>query len=193
MITLDAFNYWVALGSVFLQLGTVYLFIEYFFLKEKYLSPYVGRFALEIVFLAAIASETLTLVYSEVFGFVPCALCWIQRGLLFSLMIICAVAWWKRLGKKNTAVRDTSIADYGIGLSVVAGVIALYQHYVQMGGSEFVTCPTSGGDCAQRLVFEFGYVTIPLMSLAVFAFFIVVFLIYRRKYADAVDRESCFS
>lgn len=181
MIELANYNYWLALGALFLQCLTAYLFVEHFFLKEKYLSLYVARFALGIVCAVGVATSALSLAYSEFFGFVPCGLCWIQRGFLYSVTIISGIALWKTY----TGARDTSIADYGIGLSLVAGAVALYHHYIQMGGSALVGCPTAGigANCTRRLVFEFGYITFPLMAFTVFAFFIAIFLVYRRRYA----------
>ncbi len=178
IMTLAEYSYWTALGTLFLQLGVVYLCVEYFFLKEAYVFPYIARFAPTIVFVVSGVSLVLTLVYSEFFGLIPCGLCWIQRGLLFSLCIICAIGAWRNWRGE----REMSIAEYGMGLSVVGALIGLYQHYVQMGGSELVTCPTAGAgaDCAQRLVFEFGYITFPLMSATTFLFFIIIFLIYRK-------------
>ena len=185
-LSLDAYSYWVALGTVFVQCVTAYVLFEYFFLKEKYLSPYIERFALEIICVAGLASVVFSFVYSEVFGLIPCALCWILRGLLCAVVIISGTAFWKKYrrmhGCAHGDVHERAVADYGIVLSSIAGVIALYGHYLQMGGSALVTCPTAGAgaECAQRLVFEFGYITIPLMSLTTFVFFIVVFCIYRR-------------
>lgn len=178
MTPVETYSYWVALGALFLQCVTIYLFIEYFFLKEKYLSLYITRFGLAIVCIVGIISAALSLTYSEFFGFIPCGLCWIERGFLYTLTILSGMALWK----KYTGVRDTAIADYGIGLSIIAGATAFYHHYGQMSGGAFLVCPTAGvgADCARRLVFEFGYITFPLMAFTAFAFFIAVFLIYRR-------------
>lgn len=176
MITLiSSLNYWLALGTVGLQLVTAYLVIEHFFLREKYLSPYVARFAWWIVVLGGLASVAFTLVYSEVFGFVPCGLCWLQRVFLYPLPVIALVALWHR-------ARSVVVADIGIVLSALGAVVALYQHYLQMGGSALVTCPTAGvgADCARRILFEFGYVTFPLMAASLFVFFVTVLLVYRK-------------
>jgi disulfide bond formation protein DsbB len=180
MIELAEYSYWVALGALFLQCVTVYLFVEYFFLEEKYLTPYIVRFGLALVCVVGAVSAILSLGYSEVFGFVPCGLCWIERGLLYSLSILSGMALWK----KYTGVVDTAIADYGIGLSIIAGAVSFYHHYGQIAGGAFVVCPSAGAgaDCARRLVFEFGYMTLPLMAFTTFAFFIAIFLIYRRAY-----------
>ena len=169
-------NYWLALGGIALALATAYLLIEHFLLRgERVLTPYVRRFGLWAVLLVALASVVLTLVYSEVFGFVPCGLCWLQRIFLYPLPLVMAVALWHR-------TREKVVADIGIALSSLGAVVALYQHYLQMGGSELVTCPTAGAgtDCAQRILFEFGFVTFPLLSAIVFVFVIAVLLVWRK-------------
>jgi disulfide bond formation protein DsbB len=74
--------------------------------------------------------------------------------------------------------KDKTIARYGIVLSVPGLIVGLYQHYLQMGGSELLACPTAGpgADCAKRILFEFGFMTFPLMSAALFAFLIILYL-----------------
>lgn len=177
---LDVYSYWVALGALFFQCATAYLLVEYFFLKEKYLSPYVVDFGLWAVFLVGLAAASLSLTYSEYFGFVPCGLCWVERGFLYSLIVISGVALWKNW----TGSRDAAIADYGIALSLVGAVISFYHHIGQMTGGTLVVCPTAGtgADCARRLVFEFDYITLPLMAFTTFVFFIAVFLMYRGEH-----------
>ena len=180
--SLETYSYSVALGALFLQLVTVYLLIEHFFLTEKYLAPYARRFGVEIVFTVGIVSAAFSLIYSEVYGFIPCGLCWVERGILYSLIVFSGTALWKSLGNSRLVARAVEIADYGIVLSVIAGAISLYHHYGQMTGGGLI-CPTAGvgSDCARRLVFEFGYITLPLMSFTAFAFFTVVFWVYRRE------------
>lgn len=177
MIPLETLNYWLAMGAIALQLVTLYILVEHFFLKEKYVTPYLHRFGLHIVFLVSASASLLTLVYSEVFGFVPCGLCWFERVFLYPVAIISLVA----LYKVRHGVRDTAIADYGIALSGIGAIIATYHHYLQMGGSALIACPTAGEgvDCAKRVIFEFGYVTFPLMAAVIFAFIIMVLLVYR--------------
>lgn len=168
-------NYYLALGGLLLAFAAAYLLVEHFFLIEKPLAPYVRRYGLWLVLLVGGASVALTLLYSEVFGFVPCGLCWLQRVALYPLPLLAAVALWR-------GARERIVADFGIALASLGGVIALYQHYLQMGGTELVTCPTAGvgADCAKRILFEFGFVTFPLLSAVTFLFFIAVFLVWRR-------------
>lgn len=176
---IDTLNYWLALGTILLQGVTVYLLAEHFFLKKKYLTPYIQRYGMWVVAGVGVVSVILTLVYSEVFGFVPCGLCWLQRVFLYPLPLLAVLALWYRA----RSLPDRFAADFGIVLAVLGGTIALYQHYLQMGGAALVTCPVAGvgADCARRILFEFGYITFPLMSFSVFAFIATVLVLYRAR------------
>lgn len=174
---IESLNEALALGTVVLQVITVLLLLDHLLNDRRYFGRFIAQFGYWIVFLGASAGAALTLIYSEVFGFEPCGLCWLQRIALYPLVVIFAIALWKR---------DALAALYGIALSTIGAVIALYQHYLQMGGSEFVKCPvvSTGADCAQRFLFEFGYITFPLMAFSLFVFFIVVLLIHRKERRD---------
>ncbi len=169
-------NYWLALGVIGLQLGAAYLLIEHFFLTERYVGPYVQRYALWIVLALSLAASALTLVYSEAFGFIPCGLCWMERVFLYPITFAVALA----LLRERTEGYARAIAELGMVLSTVGGIIALYHHYLQMGGTALGACPTAGegADCAHRLIFEFGYVTFPLMAASVSLFLFVVLMLY---------------
>ncbi len=80
---------------------------------------------------------------------------------------------WLALYKK-----DRGIAVYSIFLSVIGAVIALYQHYLQMGGGEIIPCLANSESvsCAVRDFFEFGYITYPLMSFTGFLLVIALML-----------------
>jgi len=149
------------------------LYLLYDYKTGKSLKQYIDTFGLKIAFLLTLFGSAMTLFYSEVIGYVPCGLCWLERMMLYPQVIILAIAW-----KYNDflAVRHT------VGLSVIGFIISLYHHYIQMGGSEFVACPTSGVSCSKRLVFEYGFVTFPLMATILFGFLIILYLyIYKLK------------
>ncbi len=181
-LPLDAYNYWVALGAVLLLCGALYLLVEHFFLAEKSVAPFLRRWGWHAAFAVALAAAVGSLMYSETFGFVPCGLCWVQRGFVYSLIVLTALALWKQ----GCGTLHPSAADYGLGLSLTGAAIALYGHLVQMGKAALVVCPEAGvgADCARRLVFEFGFVTLPLMSFAVFALVSAVFLVWRTASQD---------
>ncbi len=166
-------NYLLALGIIGMQVGAVYLLYAYFTRKSDILSL-VSRYALPATFILSLSGALLTLIYSEIFGFIPCGLCWLERVFLYPIVLLSGIALWKK---------DAGIADYILGLSIVGALIALYHHYIQMGGSAFIACPAvgEGADCAKRIIFEFGYITFPLMAFSLFAFIWVIMFIARRK------------
>ncbi|HEX4799271.1 MAG TPA: disulfide bond formation protein B [Candidatus Paceibacterota bacterium] len=106
----------------------------------------------------------LTLLYSEVFGLVPCGFCWLERMMLWTQVPLVLTALY---------FKERFMPRHGIVLSWIGLVISLYHHYIQMGGSSFIACPSSGGDCAKRFMFEFGFVTFPLLAAILFAFLVV--------------------
>jgi disulfide bond formation protein DsbB len=165
--TIELLNFILALGGVAMAFGAIVLFYD---LKSKTFSlrnP-VTHFGLLGAFAISAVSMVMTFVYSEVFGFVPCGLCWLQRVFLYPQVILLGMALWRK---------DKNIAVYGIGLSIPGLVISLYQHYLQMGGSELIGCPTAGAgaNCAERILFEFGFMTFPLMSAFLFLFLIALY------------------
>src|SRR3989344_4114948 len=178
MYNVETINYWLALATLVMQIiGTA--FLSLFFLQRKFtdLAPtanFLGKRGLWIGFLLTIGGVAISLFYSEILGVLPCGLCWLQRVFLYPQALLFAVAIWKS---------DRSVADYSIVLQIFGGVIALYQHYLQMGGASILPCPAvaTGVDCAQRYLFEFGYITFPLMSFTIFAFLIILMLFVRKR------------
>ena len=175
MYPVESINYVLALGTVAVQIAALALLALWFFRKKTGFAEqaeFVGRWGLWLGFVLSAVGVILTLFYSEILGFAPCSWCWVQRIFLYPQAVIFALALWKK---------DTRIADYSIALSIFGLVVALYQHYLQMGGHSVIPCPANPGasDCAQRFLFEFGYVTFPLMAFSVFAFLIVLMLFVR--------------
>lgn len=155
----ETLNFYLALGGVIAFLCASILIID--LKRERALSPLINRFGLHVLLAIAFASSVMALVYSEVFGFVPCGLCWMERIFLFPQVFLLLGALY---------FRDVLIARYGLILSSVGFIIAIYHHYLQMGGSAFVKCPAAGSvDCAKRIMFEFDFMTFPLLAAAGFA------------------------
>ncbi len=170
MITIELiqqYNFVLALFGI----GAILLSVVFFYdsSRTRYLTTIIKQYGLLIAFLVTSLSAILTLVYSEVFGFIPCGLCWFERIMLYPQVLLLGTALY---------IKDRTVPYYGIVLSVFGFLISLYHHYIQMGGSEFVRCPTagSGADCAKRFFFEFNFMTFPLLSAILFAFLIVLYL-----------------
>lgn len=79
--------------------------------------------------------------------------------------------------------RDKNIFNYVLPLSIIAGIIGLYQSYVNLGGSSILPCTAVGSACSKVYVLEFGYITIPMMSLTI-AIYLVVISLFGKFYAQ---------
>lgn len=164
--TVETLNFLLAAGGVVLLALSAALLVDIFFYGRKCFSEIAKKHGMYIAALLTILGSVMTLIYSDVFGFVPCGLCWLQRVFLYPQAFITTTA---------LIIKDKTAALYGIVLSVPGLLVSLYQHYLQMGGAEIVGCPVSDGDCAKRIVFEFGFMTFPLMSAALFLFLILLY------------------
>ncbi len=158
-------NWFMAIGAILLFALTLLVLVDY--KTKQYFTLYVERFGMYVALLLSTGSVFMTLLYSEYFGIMPCGLCWLERVALYPQVALIAGAIY---------FKDSMMPKHGIILSVFGLIISLYHHYIQMGGSEFVKCPTSGVDCAKRFLFEFDFVTFPLLAAILFAFLIVLYL-----------------
>jgi disulfide bond formation protein DsbB len=178
ILPVDLLNYWVGVSTLGMQAGALLLLAVYLLRKRipdlQEVGEFVGKWGLWLGFILTLGAMVMSLYYSEVLGFAPCGLCWVMRVFTYSQVVLFAVALWKR---------DRSVADYSIALSIFGMIVGLYQHYLQMGGTDVLPCPATSNiasDCAQRILFEFGYITFPLVGVSLFAFLIIVMLFVRR-------------
>jgi disulfide bond formation protein DsbB len=156
----ETLNFYLALDGILGFLLAVILIIDLY--RERALVNVVKKYGLYVAFLVATGASTMALIYSDVFGFDPCGFCWLERVFLFPQVVLLLTAIY---------FKDQLIARYGLPLSLIGFVISLYHHYLQMGGNAFVKCPASGTvDCAKRIMFEFDFMTFPLLAAAGFAF-----------------------
>ncbi|MDB5237787.1 MAG: thiol-disulfide oxidoreductase-like protein [Candidatus Kaiserbacteria bacterium] len=165
----------MALGSVALNvaliLGTIVACVPAW---RARVFPTVRNNARVIVFLLSALSVAGTLLLQYAGALNPCVLCWWQRVFMYPIVIISFIAFLK-----NTDF--SGIADYVLAMSVVGGAIALYQHLLQVLPSGLLIPCDAAGDCSVRSVFKFGFVTIPWMALSVFAVFVLIAIIARKK------------
>jgi disulfide bond formation protein DsbB len=164
-------NSLVGLGTLVAELVLVVLVVLYF-KRDARLEAVVVHHAPVLVFLIAVIGTVLSLIYSEFFGILPCALCWFQRIFLYSGLVVAAVALY---------VRDTRAYRYLLPLSALGALTGLYHHALQMWGAGIMPCPASGGDCAKRIIFEFGHVTFPWAAFVSFALIVILMLYVRRS------------
>src|SRR3990167_8456028 len=108
---------------------------------------FIGKHSLVLGFLVSLTAVAGSLFYSEIMGFEACILCWWQRVLIYPTVFIFAVALW----------RKERLAYYYVVLPVVlAGIIAVYQSYVYLGGSSFLPGTSQEGVFSNILMMVFG-------------------------------------
>jgi disulfide bond formation protein DsbB len=150
-------NLIAALGTLSIgAVAVVALITHAFSRKEAHpLLDSVSKHLLWIGFSIALLGTLVSLLYSGVIGYAPCQLCWWQRIAIYPQVLLYAVA---------LVTRDRGVFRYALALSIMGLVVALYHNYIDWGGSEFIVCDAAVS-CTARYVYEFGFVTIPLMSL----------------------------
>lgn len=127
----------------------------------------IGKHAVLLGFLASLSAIGGSLFYSEMMGFTPCTLCWWIRVGLYPLAGIFGVALFK--GERG---RDSFA--YALPLVLFAFVISLYYSYFSLGGVSLLPCTAGEGSCNQIFVKEFGYITIPMMSLTLVVYILFI-------------------
>ena len=184
------FNKLIGIGTLVIHiiLGLALIIFIYAKINKKKLPDFVhdsNKFLSEngiaLSFLIALGASIGSLVYSEIIGLPPCDLCWYQRALIYPQVIILGVA----LLKKNR-----EIFDYVLGLNIIGILIGGYQYIMQIIGYSG-PCPVSGiVDCFTKDVFEFGYITIPMMSITVFVIVIVLTFMAKNKPLEKVSKNE---
>ena len=168
----------LGLGTLLLQIAIITLVISYFYYKNKHQSriykevtKFVRQNSILLAFLIVLSGTIFSLIYSNIIGYAACELCWYQRILIYPQVIILGVALIKK--QKN-------IFDYVIGLNILGLIIAVYQYYLQMSGNN-TACGTTGILCSSIYVLEFGYITIPMMSITLFISLIFLTYIWKHE------------
>lgn len=142
------------------------------------------RAALGLAALVAAGAMVGSLYFSEHVGFVPCKLCWYQRICMYPLVLILGIA---------AVRRDRSIYMYVVPLASIGAVVSTYHSWIQAypptAGTSFCTVDAP---CTERYIWEFGFVSLPLMALCGFVFIITMVIMARslgRDMAAEADSE----
>jgi disulfide bond formation protein DsbB len=137
----------------------------------KLIIPALKKNALPLAFIISLTAMLGSLYFSEVRGFAPCLLCWYQRVFMYPLPFIFGVALYKK-------TRD--VVYYAMPLAVIGGLIAAYHYYLQVNPNPLAPCAAIGFavSCSDRFTTNFGYITIPWMSLSAFVLITVLLVIF---------------
>jgi len=137
---------------------------------QSWARDFINKNVLNLLLGISLSAVLGSLAYSNILNFPPCDLCWIQRIFIFPQPILLIMARWKS---------DINMVLYLFPLSIIGGVVALYQSLAGWGiGSSLLDCTAQGGACSKLYIMEYGYITIPLMSLSIFVYMITISIIY---------------
>lgn len=101
-----------------------------------------------------------SLFFSEIRGYEPCELCWIQRIFMYPLVLILGIAYVQ----KNARIAVTTAT-----FSLIGGAISLYHYGLQKISFMSENAPACGRiSCTGEYINIFGFITIPFLALTAF-------------------------
>lgn len=164
------------LSNIFFVLVIVFVVFSNVF--RSYIYNLVNRRILSILFIFSITASVGSVVYSNIAGFPPCELCWIQRIFMFPQPVLLFLALLKK---------DKGIVSYLFPLTILGGIVAFYHSLTNWGfGGSFLDCTAVGGECSRVYVLEYGYITIPFMAFTSFAFLLLISIIYFKSTKERI-------
>ena len=124
-----------------------------------------------------------SLFFSEIAHFVPCELCWYQRICMYPLSILTLFAAFRG---------DYKLARYLLPLPVVGAGLSVYHLLVENGVvAQAQACLVSApGGCATKWINEFGFMTIPALSLTASVLLIELYALAQAGETDDVATLS---
>lgn len=131
----------------------------------------------------AVAATFGSLYFSEIRHFIPCTLCWYQRILMYPLVIILGIAFFRK---------DFSIRKYVLPISILGFIIASYHFTIQHFPNLYYVRTCSLADpCTSQDFSVFGFVTIPFMSGTAFLLITLSLLLLKTGSANekVLDEE----
>ncbi|MDR6218432.1 disulfide bond formation protein B [Deinococcus soli (ex Cha et al. 2016)] len=126
----------------------------------------------------ALVATLGSLYFSEVAGFVPCYLCWMQRVCMYPLAAQLGLA---------VLTGDVSHRRYALTLAVPGWLIAAF-HILEenhiVGGLAQCTVGAGGAGCDVKWINLLGFITIPTLSFVAFSL-IIILLSWRDRPSSA--------
>lgn len=150
------------------------LAVDYFFELEEILRVkasifgFIGNNYRELAFLHALTAVSGSLYMSQIAGISPCELCWHQRILIFPTVPLIGVAIF---------LNKDDLADYLLPLMIIGIPLSLYHYFIQM--TQASTGCSTAVSCSTAQILEYGYISVPMMSLT---FFVVTTLLISFEY-----------
>ncbi len=122
--------------------------------------PDVAWYLVFAAWLLAAASSLGALFFGEVMQLPTCNLCWYQRIFMFPLALILPFGLFPF---------DRRVLRYGLALAIPGLLIAVFHQLLVAGmvPTDLKPC-RQGVPCSETVITWFGFLTIPLLSIAAF-------------------------
>ncbi len=138
------------------------------------------NFGLYFGWMVALVAMGGSLYFSEARSFVPCALCWYQRILMYPLVILLGIASYRQ---------DRAVGIYVLPFTVTGAGVALYHYLGQQipnfGGE---TLCQIGIPCSVEYINWLGFITIPFLALT--AFVLITVFVLGAMLSDRAPRKD---
>jgi disulfide bond formation protein DsbB len=134
-----------------------------------------ARYGLYFAWIVAVVALCGSLYFSEIRGFEPCKLCWLQRICMYPLPLLLGIAAYRG---------ERGIIPYAMPLAIIGGFISLYHTLEEKIPAIAKLAPCTVGVPCNRDYLD-GFVTIPMMALA--AFILIIFFLALGKDEPAED------
>ncbi len=126
-----------------------------------------------VAFVVALGATLGSLYFSEIAGFPPCKLCWLQRIAIYPTVLILAVGLIRR---------DSFVHLYILPLMVFGLVVSIYHNllYYKVLSDSLAPCEL-GVSCTTKYIEWLGFLTIPLLSLFALVTIGLLMLSFRKE------------
>lgn len=158
----------IAISVVLLQLALIATVVLW--LTNKTVVVPIAKYAHLILGIVFIGSALGSLYFSDIVGYEPCLLCWWQRIFIFGIGILALTADIRKSALLRKQV---------LWFSVIGICIAIFHNIIDIFPTGLDVCG-EGASCLARYVYEFSYITIPMMSLTVLVSGLVLALLAKR-------------
>ncbi|MFA6274243.1 MAG: disulfide bond formation protein B [Candidatus Paceibacterota bacterium] len=165
-------NLLLGISAIILQIFCVVaILLLFLYSKENKFLAFIKKHFLLLGFIISFFAAVFSLFYSEIVGYLPCNLCWLQRIFIFPQVILFGMAYIKN---------DRKVAHYAFPLLITGFLISVYQIFIYYFTKGLVPCDASGVSCAQRLIDEIGgYISFPMLGLTSFVVLITILFVAR--------------
>jgi disulfide bond formation protein DsbB len=168
--TILFFNNFFAILTVVALVGAVGLLI-FRVVRGPEAATLLGSKAVWLAWVVALVATIGSLMYSELFHYVPCRLCWFQRIAMYPLAVVLLVGALRR---------EVAVKFYAIPIALIGLVISIYHNVLQFFPSLEGTSCDPLVPCSARSIEMFGFMDLPFMAGAGFIVIAVLLAFYTK-------------